>query len=194
MLSPPVLQAGRADAVPASSQLWGCGRPGPRAPSSAGHGSVWSGRHHQHTHTHPHHHRHQHLPRYCRCTQAKTHTQTQTDAVIFWYTLLSVRLRGSAPVFLLSAQPHWVSVGQTELCWPPGYWLSWVNTDYRWSVCCDNWSVSRLRSRSQIVCVFVGITGQTKVICWSFSVWLGPNFSSAAFNCKKLFICNCKNI
>lgn len=156
---PPVLQAGWADAVPASSQLWGRGRPGERAPSSAWHGSFRRGHHHQHTHTHSHRYRHQHLPRYGSCTDAhtRTHTDMPDTCLMFWYTLPSFRLWGSAPVFLLSAQPHWVSVGQTDLRWPPGYWLFWVNTDYRWSICC------RLTSGTDrgLYC-FVSFSGQVK--------------------------------
>lgn len=78
ILSPHV--AGWTDAVLASSQLWGCGRPGQRAPNPARHGPVRRGRHHQLTHAHPHRHRHQHLPR-CRCsshTQTHAHRQTHT--------------------------------------------------------------------------------------------------------------------
>lgn len=114
---PPVLQAGWTDAMPPSSQLPGCGRPCQRAPAAAGHGPVRRGHHHQYTHTHPHCDRHQHLPRY----RSWTHTHTHRYKDVLTHSSLSVRVRGGAAVFLLSAQLHWVGVGQTDLCLPPGY-------------------------------------------------------------------------
>ncbi|KAM8905149.1 uncharacterized protein AB9W97_008450 isoform 5-T5 [Spinachia spinachia] len=96
-------QAGRADAGPSSSQPRGRGRPGERAAGAARHGAVRRGRHRRRAHAHPHRHRHQHLP----------------------------RLRGSATVLLLPAQPHPVSVGQAGVCRPPGGQFSRILADRR---------------------------------------------------------------